>query len=263
MFFQDIDFSQFKGREENLKQIIRYHKYTPMFYRTNLLIHTRRLVWMIEEFAEQILAVYPNWNVEKSRTLASIHDDPEIITGDIQFGSKLNMSKDERKKLSNQEIAAIDLLKEKFPETINNFSYSDLLYEYENLQPDNLEGTIVKYFDKLDAFCEAYHELFAGNTTFARGFGADIVSPAECYIPVLSDFPNTWPLFSKLRETGLEIFSLPEQPDVAYIMSTGQPHTPESIFSHTSIPHYNTWKTITLMRGKELGLRLLTEKIEE
>ena len=49
---------------------------------------------MIETFADTIREVYPDFDVEKARTYAAIHDDPEIITGDVQYGSKLQMSKE-------------------------------------------------------------------------------------------------------------------------------------------------------------------------
>ena len=262
MSFSPLDFSRFEGRENELKNIIRYHKYPVMYYRTNLLVHSRRLVWMIETFAKDILNVYPNFDIEKCRAMVAIHDDPEIITGDIQFGAKLKMSKEERQKVSDDERRAIAIIADRYPSTINGFSYRDLLYEYEDMQPDNLEGTVAKYFDKMEGLCEAIHELSAGNDCFVKGFATDITSPVDIYCRVFNKFTDTWPLFVPLRASGLPIFSLPIKPDVSELVRNGQPHTASSIKTPTSLPHYDIWREVTVNRGKEAGIALLTEKKE-
>jgi len=86
-----INFEGFNGRDKKLRDIIRFNmeRFTPMFYRTNLLLHSQRVYLLVRDIMPVILPVYDDeLNAEKALTLALIHDDAEIITGDVELYRK-------------------------------------------------------------------------------------------------------------------------------------------------------------------------------
>jgi len=98
------------GREDALARINRYvHNITPvMFYRTNDLVHSKRVRWHLEEALEDIITIYGDrFNVDFARTLAEVHDDAEIMTGDVQLHDKERMSTEELEALAKKEGSAI------------------------------------------------------------------------------------------------------------------------------------------------------------
>ncbi len=70
------------------------HEITPvMFYRSNNLQHSRRVLWHLEKALPLIHTAYGSrFNTEYARTLALVHDDLEILTGDVQLHDKEKMS---------------------------------------------------------------------------------------------------------------------------------------------------------------------------
>lgn len=261
MTFNKLDFSDFTGRKEALEQVIRYHSYKPMLYRTNLWMHTRRLVALLEAVSEDIIKIFPDWNIEKSRTFASIHDDAEIIVGDIQFGKKIQMTDKEMAALAQKEERAIDELTARFPAEINGFNYGELAHAYEDKTPDNFDAMIVKYLDKMDAYCEATHEVLAGNDIFIAGVGADMESPITVYKHFFSTFTEAWPDLQLLRDTGHPFFQIPPPLSDAHLQQKRTPHTIESIKKDTGLAHYEFWKAATLERMED-GLELLVSQRE-
>src|SRR3989344_3516771 len=110
MQFKPISFEGFYGREDELKKVIRYHKYVPMFYRTNLQMHSNRVLWLVEDLIPLAKKVYGSkFDIEKARTLAKVHDDAEVITGDVQLGHKLQMSSSELANVHSDEASAIEI----------------------------------------------------------------------------------------------------------------------------------------------------------
>ena len=260
--YLDLNFKDFNGREADLKNIYRYGPYKPMFYRTNLWIHSHRLVWFIEEITPLVKKSFPHFNASLAKTMAAIHDDFEIIMGDVQLGSKLIMSPDEKLKLKYQEREAIEKISQRFPTMINGFSYKELLLRYENFAPNDIESTIVKLVDKFDAFGEALHELFAGNALFTKGFATGIPSPLPTYTQILTDFPKKVPLLNFLFKNNHPLFNIPLLLDAKQISASGKLHLPEFISFKHPYPQYHFWKEITLKYGREEGKSLLTTKIE-
>ena len=91
MDFKPIILEGFEGREDALANIDRYlHHITPiMFYRTNDLIHSRRVLWHLEKAIPDILKVYgSNFDIEYARTIALVHNDVKILPGDIPLQDK-------------------------------------------------------------------------------------------------------------------------------------------------------------------------------
>ena len=258
----NIDFSQFIGREQALQKIIRYHRYSPMYYRSNLWQHSHRLSWMIEEMAPIIQSVYPNFKKEEAQLIAHIHDDLEIVLGDIMLGEKLSYTNEQKEALEKRERQAIDDVAKMFPTLLGKYNYRDLLLRYQNLDTNDLEGVVVKYCDKYDAFGEALHEIFSGNEIFTRAYEVHLTSPIDAYLSILQTFEQKYPLFEPLRKTDHPFFLPPLTVDVVPLAQNGKLHTLESIQIPSEYQPYEIWKIIVLTHGGEEGKQWLTTKVE-
>lgn len=240
MGYNTITFDGFNGRKEELENIKRFNSLQPMYYRTNDYSHSYHVLWLAEELLPYTVQALPGIDVEMTRTISLIHDDPEIIIGDIEFDQKLKMSPDELHKLKQDESAAIEILSARFPQTINSFNYRELLYHA--LRKDCVEAQLVSYADKIDAFGEAVHEIYAGNAQF--------IASAGRYNLVFSDLKKTrWPLIKSLFNSGHPFFSDPIVQDLEAIANNGTVHTLESINHKTGHPHYDCWKRVMLERS--------------
>lgn len=256
--FNNIDFSSWPPeREQKLKNIWRYSMFERMYYRSNLWMHTHRMLWMIETTAD-ISTKTLHIDVNKARTLALVHDDAEMITGDIQAGHKFFMSKTQLKKIDEAEEEAIGQLSRRFPKKLNGYSYEELLTRA--LQKDTPESQLVMYFDKLDAFCECLHEILAGNILFLRS--------VMFYERIMTLFPTTHPLIAEmLEEKELPFFDVerresPTKVTVASDAHFNRPHTPASIKIKSDFPFYNSWRELVAERGGKEGTRWLTKQRE-
>lgn len=272
MEFRPLDFAEFEGRDQQLKNIIRYHAFNPMWYRTNLYIHSQRIVWLVEELVPFAVQAYPGFDVEVARTMAAIHDDLEISLGDIMLAEKVNMNADQHADLHRREQSAITAVAATFPSHINGFNYKKLMFRYQEfeefLHPDlgiqlhDAEAAVVKYCDKLEGFCEALHEIYAGNTAFTHGYSETTKGPFEVYTKVLGGFDSTFPIFAPLRKFDHPLLQLPSPLDIQNIVTKGKEHDSESIESPTGYAHYDAWKQISLKRGGEWILNQMTTRVE-
>lgn len=256
--FENIDLSLFpKEREEKLKSIWRYSMFEVMFYRSNLLMHAQRVLWLTEEMlplASQLISI----DADKARTLALVHDDAEMITGDVQAGHKARMSEAELAHLDDEESRAIQELAAKYPQTIGGYSYCELLTMA--LKKNTIESQFVSYADKLDAHNETMHELFAGNITFLRAL--------TLYERLLTLFPQKFPdlkPFLESKDSPLTYITDRLSPDRALVSrytAFNKPHTQESIRIETDFPFYNEWRRIVIERGGDEGIEWLTKQRE-
>lgn len=272
MEFRPLDFAGFEGRDQQLKNIIRYHAFNPMWYRTNLYIHSRRIVWLMEELLPFAVQAYPGFDVEVARTMAAIHDDLEISLGDIMLAEKVNMNADQHADLHRREQEAIATVAAMFPSRVNGFDYKKLMFRYQEfeefLHPDlgiqlnDAEAAVVKYCDKLEGFCEALHEIFAGNVAFTHGYSETTSGPYDVYTKVLNTFTEKFPIFAPMREFEHPLLRMAAPLDIDRIVSDGKEHTKESIGAPTSYAHYDAWKEISLERGGEWVLKQMTTRVE-
>lgn len=256
--FDEIDFSGFAGRDEKLEKIIRYNmdRRTPMFYRTNLLIHSQRVALILADISEEVSKAYKEeFNYKKALTLALVHDDAEIVTGDIQLYHKDRMSDEELKKIHKNELKGINSLSSIWPSEINGFQYKSLLMNA--LNKNCLEAQIVSYCDKVDAFCECLHEVYAGNSKFT--------GPAKDYIDKIRGFPVKFPSLKKLLFGKLEhsLLTFPKDLDIEKILKEGKFHTIESIGKISGISHYDRWKELTIKNFGEDVLINVKEDIRK
>ncbi len=244
MNFAPINLEGFDGRQEALAGIKRYiHPITQiMFYRTNDLIHSQRVLWHLEEAIPNILNVYGNsFDVGFARTLALVHDDVEILIGDVQLCDKEHMRHDQLDEILTEENRAIPRIVRMYNPVANGHDYGELLTAAKS--KDRLEAQFVSFFDKFDGAGEAWHEVFAGNTHF--------LLPSEGYVRRLNEFSAKYPTMAEFFKR----FSmyLPEPFDFRSTVERGQLHTENSLLQDSGYAPYERWKqTIFSCEGSTL-----------
>lgn len=249
MGFRPISFKGFDGREEALRSIKRYSMYAPMFYRTDVFLHSQRTLWITEELLPLAIGKVEDFDAELARSIAAVHDDAEMITGDVQLGHKIRMTPKQLQKLDADEEAAIEILAERSPTMLNGFLYKKLLLHA--LRKDCPEAQLAKCADRIDAFGESMHELFAGNKNF--------IEPVQVYTGLVKGFPRSYkhltPVFTTPHALLTEI-----QPDIPAILAKATFHTPDSVMKDSGYPLYDRWKKLTIAK---VGISLLVAKKED
>ncbi|PIN86051.1 hypothetical protein COV19_06900 [Candidatus Woesearchaeota archaeon CG10_big_fil_rev_8_21_14_0_10_44_13] len=241
--------SKFNGREQKLEMIKRYAKRSPMFYRTNNGIHSRRVARITNEiipFAEHVFG--GDFNGPLALAQAYVHDDPEIITGDIEVCTKKMMDLKELVLKRSYELEAIGYFCQLYPERVNGYKYHDLLDAA--IEKVTKEAQVVSLADKLDGFGEALHEVFAGNTVFMEGING-VAPPCVNYTKILSEFERNFPLIIKLWDAyyGAHPAFTSPPPIESYNLADARPHTIDSIMKPSGHPQYESWKRVTIDNG--------------
>ena len=134
---------------------------------------------------------------------------------------------------------------------------------FETIHKNSIEATLVSFADKLDAFGESLHEIYAGNTVFLQHKELPKgVNPVTTYVKVLQEFKEKYVQLNKLFEQKHPLLREPINMNVKQIAQSGTPHTSCSLFKRTGNPHYDEWKRITIARGGKEGIRQLTQQQE-
>lgn len=245
------ELNTFLRRKEDLRSITRYSLYSVMWYRTNLWTHSRRVSWIVEglsPFASEVFG--SEFNPERAFVLALVHDDAEIIMGDVQAGNKSKMSREELHELEDIERKAAIQLAERYPSHIGSYEYRSLLFEA--LDKLSLEALVVDWADKYDAFGEALHELYAGHRAWAtnvvNAYGT-ISLPTDYYKNYFNKFVSKFPRSEELFEKKNPIFQVPVVPDAHTIVERGVLHTPHSIKERSGYEPYDFWISTTVSHG--------------
>ena len=225
-------------------------------------MHGHRLMWMIEDIAKEVQTVFPSFDKTRAQLMALIHDDLEIVMGDVQLNDKLAMTPEEKHALDQTENAAMNEIASRFPEYIGQYTYKELLTQYNQIDIHDVEAIVVKYCDKMDGYCEALHELHAGNSMFATPLHTNTI-PTDVYPSILQSFEKTFPLFAKVRNLSHPLFSFPQSIDVSDTVAHGFLHSPSSIQKTTGVTHYDTWRDITQKYGGDWGVEMLVELREK
>lgn len=255
----------FPDRETKLRQITRYSLYTIMFYRTNLWIHSKRVAWITGVIASSAQKIWPEFNLEKAILMALCHDDQEIIMGDIQAGNKAKMTPEQLLEVEKLENEAIEQIAEQFPTKLGNYIYKDLLQEVADLKTP--EAWVVKYADKMDAFGEALHEVFAGNIQFETNtvneYGV-IPTATEYYLDYFANFSKKFPetekwLSANATSPFLQPFTKQPFKEIAQVHKS---HTAESILGKSEYRPYELWKELIIDRGGAEELKNLSTQTE-
>ncbi|MEK6947913.1 MAG: YfbR-like 5'-deoxynucleotidase [Nanoarchaeota archaeon] len=256
MEFPEIVLEGFEGREEALNRIKRYiHKKTPvMYYRTTDLIHSRRVLWHLEEALSHIVSVYgKKFDVDFTRTLAFVHDDAEIINGDVQLRDKERMTPEELDALAKKEREAIPLVVRMYSQIANGYDYSMLLHATKD--KISLEAQFVSFFDKFDGAGEAWHELWAGNKYFLTPAGGS--DGNDGYIRRLREFPKKYPALINFFEEFPDY--IPEHFDFDSVLKNGKLHTRETLGENSGYEPYKKWKRTIIRRE---GIENLLTQLE-
>ena len=250
----------YKNREKNLEDIKRYHKFKVMFYRSNDLLHSKRVLALLKEILPYIIKLYPEFDVTLAKLIALHHDNHEIIMkgGDISLQLKLNMNyngdHEGLRLLHQEEILAVEKLSESYPKEIKGYKYKEIAFHA--VYKDCIEAQVVSFVDKIDGYCEAIHEVLAGNNIF--------LEPVINYLSnTFNDLVRAYPLIKELFEIKNVWFDLKSIVDLKDFFEDGliggKPHTQETIEKKTVIPQYEMWKKITL---KNFGIEPLTNQVE-
>ena len=248
-------------REDELQKIKRYVlDITPiMYYRTNDLIHLKRVIGHFEQMIPQIKKVYGDkFNYDFARASAEVHDDPEIFTSllgrDVTLYEKERMNEKEKKKLSDEEEKAIPKLVERYGLFFKGFDYEELLYSTK--EKNKLETQIISFCDKFDGAGEAWHEIWAGNEFFVLPAGGKNAKSGG-YIRRFKEFkekyPSLNPFFEEFPEYLLNEF------DFEKIPSGKKPHTIKSLKKDSGFPLYELWKKSVI---KTEGVKNLVTQLE-
>ena len=258
MDFSPITLEGFSGRAKELAAIDRYvHAITPvMFYRTTDLIHAHRVLWHLEDMLPDIVSVFPDFRIDYARTLAFLHDDVEVLSGDVQLHDKEQMTAQERAALEREEASLIPCMVGRYSPVANGFSYADLLLDAKGKR--FLEAQFDSFCDKFDGFGEACHEVWAGNKSFALPAGGRNGTSGG-YVRRLNDFVDKYPLMRPFFAAFPHY--LPEP--FAFDAVEGAPHTQQSLFAPTGYAPYDRWKSTVIRRELSRGkLVQLTTQVE-
>lgn len=171
---------KFNARERELKKITRYDDFTDvMFFRPNLYFHSRKVFFLVK-MLHSYISTKQNYDFKKAEVLALMHDDDELLVGDILAQYKINFTKKEKEEYEKKQLNAQKLLVERYGDNFEGFSYRELLEEM-NLKT-SAESLIVDLADKFDAHCEVCHEILSGNKEFVKslkGFEGKITNPYD------------------------------------------------------------------------------------
>jgi 5'-deoxynucleotidase YfbR-like HD superfamily hydrolase len=162
------EFQLFEGlfkRAGDLERVPRYSA-LEMIHRTDLRLHTTRTVPLVDDVAQVLRGLGITIDKDKAKVLLSLHDDPEVITGDIPSPVKLVMNDAEKAALDEKERQATIALSERyFPGKLQE-QYVEYAREVQEKQ--TVEAQAVDIVDKWDGLCETLHELRCGNNVFLK-----------------------------------------------------------------------------------------------
>ncbi|HEV3245319.1 MAG TPA: YfbR-like 5'-deoxynucleotidase [Candidatus Paceibacterota bacterium] len=258
MAFKPIDLSAFPPeRERGLKALYRYSRFELMYYRSNLWMHSWRMLWLVEALAPLAEKHLKGVDIEKARTLALVHDDAEVVFGDVQASARKYMSAEELTQSEKAEEGAIEQLSKEYPAEIHGYNYKDLLTSM--LRKDTIESQFVSYVDKFDAYNESMHDFLAGNIS--------MVESVMFYVQALAFFPSKFPALAEFMSDKTSPLMYLDDRTWRYHVAAAQyanlvPYTAESVRATTAFPFYDEWKRIVLESGGEEALHWLTEQKE-
>ncbi|MDP3728259.1 MAG: hypothetical protein Q8R18_02275 [bacterium] len=228
----------------------RFHRKKTMFYRSNLLLHTERVAYLLEQcipYAEEVFG--KEFNSPMARGIAKVFDDFEIEMGEISPEERILLEIDNSRMEERRKDAARRLISASNGLSIDGFAYGTLLNMAR--RRGEIEAQIVNWCDSFNGFGESLHEVYAGN---ARIF----MEPVECYIKKLRAFPDKHPKLNRLFERIPEYFAIPyfEEPTMPHL------HTENSIKRETGYAPYDSWKRTIIKSGEEKGLISLIRQKE-
>lgn len=256
------ELSAFPGREEAMRKLMRWSIQPIMFYRSSLHSHGKRVAYHIAHIAPLLRSTFNGFDFRRALALALVHDDAEMVTGDIQAGNKAKMTDEQLARLEEEERAAIRALAERSPARIGGYSYRELLEDILDLS--TIEARVAKFLDRADAFGEGLHELYAGNVQLTKHVVNEwgvIPRFYELYGKKLPEMLETFMGLSALKDSH-PFFSEPVNYAWEEMVLTRAPHARESLATPTGHPQYDEWKRAVLSSGDEEEIENLIAKKE-
>lgn len=262
-----------KGRSEGLQKVYRFvgdpknPLFPVFFYRNHIEEHNKSVRFLVEDVADVVRGVFPEYNPRLAAFIAETHDDPEMLelkngVHDVQLGQVIKMSPDqllEKERLERERIKRMGLL---YPRRVGGYLYEWLLMRAQ--EKDCLEAEVVSAMDKNVGWCETRKEISAGNFTVLRPPAPDPdVNPPGYEYPVRINekMPAKYPRLSILRETGYPLFAEVPILDYEDIAKNGRPVTRESILIPTGDPIYDRFNQIHVARlSPEELTRFVTQR---
>lgn len=228
----------------------RFHRKKTMLYRSNLLLHTERVGYLLEHYipyAEQVFK--SEFNSPMARAIAQVFDDFELEMGEMDPGERNFLEIDSTVLEARKKAAARDLLAHANGFSINNISYGVLLTMARKRR--NIESQLVHWCDSLNGFGESLHEVYAGNREI-------FIEPVQNYVAKLRAFPEQHPKLADLCEKIPDSFAIPEfeEPTRPHF------HTEYSVQKQTGYAPYDHWKSTLLKYGEQKALDSLVNRKE-
>lgn len=248
----------FSGRTEGLQRVYRFindpknPQYPVFFYRNHIEEHNKSVRFLVDDVADVVKSVYPDYNSRIAGLIADVHDDPEMLelqngVNDISLGSSANLSDDQKQQKEQLEMERLKKMEELYPFEFGGFKYSWLLERA--LKKDILEARVVSWMDKDVGYCETRKEIEAGNpiVLYPPKNDPSVEPPASLYPKIIKALPEKLNL-PGLRETGHPLFAEVPSQDYEEIARRGRPVTRESILIPTGDPIYNRFNRVHVAR---------------
>ena len=251
MTYKNIDLGVFPPeREHGLKDLYRYSRFELMYYRSNLWMHSWRMVWLVEELAPLAQKYLKGIDIEKARVLALVHDDAEMVFGDIQASARKYMSAEELAKAERAEADAIEELSKDLSEGSTRILLQGIVNVH--IGQNTIEAQFVSYIDKFDAYNESMHELLAGNIS--------LIESIIFYDQKLELLPSKYPALAEFMADRTSPLTYLDDRTWRYRVEAAtyanlMPYTKDSIRETTAFPFYNEWKRVVIDHGREEGMR--------
>ncbi|MBX4200668.1 HD domain-containing protein [Candidatus Parcubacteria bacterium] len=245
-------------RETMLDEIYRWKVCKRFFHRSSVWLHAQRVRLMVDSLSRLAKKCWPDdrdYDAKKASVLALVHDDPEILTGDHQACHKASWSPARKLRVAKEELTAIEELAVAFPGIIAGYDYGELLRCAH--RKECKESQLMKLCDKWDAFCEALHEVLAGNNIPLPMLFQDY----DFLKSFLRDYPLVAPLFEQRNRH--PFLKSPILRIKAPFGGKSQPHTRESVRRKTDFPGYDHWKSLILRGLGQKGMDYLINVKQE
>ncbi len=242
------------NRQQMLDEIARWSIAKVFYHRSSVLLHSERVGIMVDDISPLAEKCLPGYDAKKAGILARVHDDHEQVksVGDVQACHKALMTPAQKKRLEAKEVAAIQKLAKEFPGNIDGYNYGKLLFC--GYAKDCAVSQVVKWCDKLESFCEALHEVLAGNISVLPNLLMDVV--------VLDRFTEKYPLVAPLLKNAKHPLLNFEFRVTKLFGGEAKPHSKRSITRKTNFPFYCHWKKLIVNHLGQKGIDYLVRQKE-
>lgn len=257
-------FEWFNWRKENLQKIKRYGNYKTIYYRTDVYFHSMKVYFLVKSIIPYVKSIFwDKFDENKATIMALVHDDAELLTWDFWSSQTVLMNSSEIAEYENIEEKSIYILSKSFPEFIWNYIYKNLLLEI--LHYSTLEAQLVKYIDHVDWYCEAMHEILAGNKCILADTRTQyglLPIPPEYYYNRFNNLPKYYSLISDLFKNIDPFYEKFENPEVYELNNLWNPFLLSDLYKETNIPIYDWWKNVLLNSLTSENIKYLVTQTE-